>query len=156
MLIFAKSVHLPEAPRGWGGEADYIHIRRNCTLWFWQCKNFANSNCSSKTKQRERLMGCMIIYYPRWLRTIFSFIAKRVAYIYVHWRGAFGVARFDLSGNARAFLSWNEWQNWLHAFMCVYQPNAKLSCKGVSRHIIYYYGLTPNKGGFYKLPPKKI
>lgn len=29
-------------------------------------------------------------------------------------RGAFSVARFDLSGNAKAFLSWNEQQDWLH------------------------------------------
>jgi hypothetical protein len=26
----------------------------------------------------------------------------------LHWRGAFSVARFDLSGNARAFTVWNE------------------------------------------------
>ena len=37
--------------------------------------------------------------------------------IYSHLRGAFGVARFDLSGNARAFTVWNEWQNWLRAFL---------------------------------------
>ena len=30
--------------------------------------------------------------------------------IYLHLRGAFSVARFDLSGNARAFTVWNEWQ----------------------------------------------
>lgn len=28
----------------------YIHIRRNCTLWFWQCKNFANSQLLVKNK----------------------------------------------------------------------------------------------------------
>jgi len=26
----------------------------------------------------------------------------------------FGVARFDKSGNAKAFTQWNERQNWLH------------------------------------------
>ena len=37
-------------------------------------------------------------------------------------RGAFGVARFDNLGDARAFTAWNEWQNWLHVFMYIYQP----------------------------------
>lgn len=27
---------------------------------------------------------------------------------YIHIRGAFSVARFDLQGNAKAFESWNE------------------------------------------------
>lgn len=32
----------------------------------------------------------------------------RVLSIYVHRRGAFGVARFDNLGDARAFTLWNE------------------------------------------------
>jgi hypothetical protein len=28
--------------------------------------------------------------------------------IYLHWRGAFGVARFDNPGNAKAFTLWSE------------------------------------------------
>ena len=36
--------------------------------------------------------------------------------VYLHWRGAFGVARFDNQGNAKAFMAWNEWQDRLHAF----------------------------------------
>ena len=55
-------------------------IRRNCTLWFWRHKNFATSNWLSKTKQRERLMWC-IIYSPHWLRTILSFVVIRAFYI---------------------------------------------------------------------------
>ena len=34
---------------------------------------------------------------------------------------AFSVARFDLSGNAKAFLSWNEQQDWLHVFIYINQ-----------------------------------
>ena len=34
------------------------------------------------------------------------------------WR-CISVARFDLSGNAKAFLSWNEQQDWLHAFLFI-------------------------------------
>ena len=33
---------------------------------------------------------------------------QRVDSIYLHWRGAFSVARFDLSGNARAYIAWDE------------------------------------------------
>lgn len=29
-------------------------------------------------------------------------------YVYKHRRGAFDVARFDISGNARAYTKWNE------------------------------------------------
>ena len=47
----------------------YIYIkRRNWTLWFWRCKNFATSNCLSKTKQRGRPLGCIVS--PHWLLTI--------------------------------------------------------------------------------------
>ena len=33
---------------------------------------------------------------------------QRVDSIDLHWRGAFSVARFDLSGNARAYIAWDE------------------------------------------------
>ena len=33
-------------------------------------------------------------------------------------RGAFSVARFDISGNAKAFRAWNEQTGWLHVFVC--------------------------------------
>lgn len=68
--------------------------------------NFANSTVSQKQSNAERLMRC-IIYSPHWLRTILLFVVKS-AFIYLHWRGAFGVARFDLQGNAKAYRSWNE------------------------------------------------
>jgi len=46
----------------------------------------------------------MFIYNPHWL---FVFIAEREK-LYTHQRGAFGVARFDNLGNAKAFTQWNE------------------------------------------------
>ena len=51
-------------------------------------------------------MRC-IVYSPHWLRAILSFVVKSAS-IYVHRRGAFGVARFDNLGDARAFTAWNE------------------------------------------------
>ena len=59
----------------------YIHIRRNCTLWFWLVRTSQTLNCSSKTKQRERLMRC-IIYSPHWLRTVLLFVVKSAFYIF--------------------------------------------------------------------------
>ena len=59
----------------------YIHIRRNCTLWFWLVRTSQTLNCSSKTKQRERLMG-YIIYSPHWLQTILLFVVKSAFYIF--------------------------------------------------------------------------
>lgn len=58
----------------------YIHIRRNCTLWFWRSKNLAVRAKLSRTKQRERLMRC-IVYSPYWLRAILSFVVKSAFYI---------------------------------------------------------------------------
>ncbi|WP_236825090.1 hypothetical protein [Bacteroides zoogleoformans] len=51
-------------------------------------------------------MRC-IVYSPHWLWTIYRSLS-RVLSIYVHRRGAFGVARFDNLGDARAFTLWNE------------------------------------------------
>ena len=49
----------------------------------------------------ERLMGC-IVYNPHWLQTTMSFVVKMgELYTYII-RGAFGVARFDNPGNAKA------------------------------------------------------
>ena len=58
----------------------YIHIRRNCTLWFWRSKNLTVRAKLSRTKQRERLMRC-IVYSPHWLRAILSFVVKSAFYI---------------------------------------------------------------------------
>ena len=54
----------------------------------------------SRTKQQRTLHG---VYYIRsqCLQSIFRLLSRGYT-IYLHWRGAFGVARFDLSGNARA------------------------------------------------------
>ena len=53
-----------------------------------------------KQSNAERLMRC-IIYCPHWLRTFYRSLS-RVHSIYLHWRGAFGVARFGKLGDARA------------------------------------------------------
>ena len=50
-------------------------------------------------------------------------VVKVYVGIYIHHRGAFSVARFDEQGNARAFRMWNEWQDWLHVFVCVCSIN---------------------------------
>ena len=98
----------------------YIHIRRNCTLWFWLVRTSQTLNCSSKTKQRERLMRC-IIYSPHWLRTILSFVVMGVFYIFTLAWG-FRRCSFRRTGQCEGLNKWNEWQDWLHVFMYIYQP----------------------------------
>lgn len=76
----------------------------------------------SKTKQRGRPSG---MYHILPLLTFGDYAAKRDSdylYIYTH-RGAFCVARFYNSGNARAFLQWNEQQS--APRFCLYANNLK-------------------------------
>ena len=63
--------------------------------------------CKSKTKQQRTLHE--VYYIPLVVafgRLFARWQEERI--IYLHWRGAFGVARFDLQGNARAYGLWNE------------------------------------------------
>ena len=46
-----------------------------------------------------------------------NMLVGREEELYTHLRGAFSVARFDISGNARAFIQWNEQTGWLHVFI---------------------------------------
>ena len=52
-------------------------------------------------KVKSKCCGIKVIYSSYWLRTFYSSLS-RVHSIYLHWRGAFGVARFDKLGDARA------------------------------------------------------
>ena len=45
-------------------------------------------------------MRC-IVYSPHWLQSFHRLLSREFT-IYLHWRGAFGVARFDKLGDARA------------------------------------------------------
>ena len=59
--------------------------------------------------------------------------------IYLHRRGAFGVARFDNLGDARAFTLWNELQKRFRAFLFMYNSivlNAILEPDGFQEVLI--------------------
>ena len=58
---------------------------------------------------------CYMLYILAFTHVLLSFWM-----LHDIWR-CIGVARFDLSGNARAFIAWNEWQNRLRAFSYIYQ-----------------------------------
>ena len=60
--------------------------------------NLANSSTSQEQSSKERLMRC-IISSSYWLQTIFRLLSRGFIYT-LTW--GFCVARFDLSGNARA------------------------------------------------------
>ena len=93
---------------GGGKERTYIHKRRNCTLWFWRHKNFATSNWLSKTKQRERLMGCIIDSH-HWLRSIFSSVVKEDdLYIYTGVGLSALLVSTDMSNTNGMVRKWQE------------------------------------------------
>ena len=59
-----------------------------------------------KQSNGKRLMRCIL--YSRIGFRRFCRLLPRGRLVYLHWRGAFGVARFDNQGNAKAFMAWNE------------------------------------------------
>ena len=94
------SIPIPEAPmgRGW---ADIHMVKAFLYALVLTYRNLAvHDTICQKQSNAERLMRC-IIYCPHWLRTFYRSLS-RVHSIYLHWRGAFGVARFDKLGDARA------------------------------------------------------
>ena len=88
-----------KASMGRGGVDLHIGKRRFVRFGFdeLESRKFIDK---SRTKQLRTLHG---VYYIRsqCLQSIFRLLSRGYT-IYLHWRGAFGVARFDLSGNARA------------------------------------------------------
>ena len=89
---------------GWVGT--YIHKRRYWTLWFWRYKNFATSMDCQKQSNGNAPRGVLYVNPS----CILSARCMTGWIIYGHRRGAFGVARFNNPGNAKAFIAWNEWQ----------------------------------------------
>ena len=94
-----------------------IYIHKGVTVRFgFDGRRTSQTHRQVKNKATGTSHGVYYILYALiGLLCVFHSEARGVT-IYSHLRGAFSVARFDLSGNAKAFLSWNEQQNWLHAF----------------------------------------
>ena len=90
--------------RGW---ADIYLIKGVSGALVLTIRELRKLICQSRTKQQETSHGCVLytalIDFERFCRSL-----SRVLSIYVHRRGAFGVARFDNLGDARAFTAWNE------------------------------------------------
>ena len=111
------SCRKPDTGKSKGGI--HIHKRRNCTLWFWRLGTSQLQIDLSKTKQRGRPVGC--IYIVLWTFATTICCGKGFGYVgYIHHRGAFGVARFDKSGNSRAFRTWSERQVGSTFFLYMY------------------------------------
>ena len=80
-------------------------------------------------------MRC-IIYSPHWLQTTLSHIAKMgELYTYII-RGAFGVARFDNPGNAKALTRGTSDRTGSTFLICVYSTIFIISHIGVWWHLI--------------------
>ena len=61
----------------------YIHIRRNCTLWFWQCKNLAVRTKVVKNKATGTPHGVYCIQ-PSLASDVFMFVVDGGWTIYLH------------------------------------------------------------------------
>ena len=89
---------MPEAPmgRGW---ADIYMVKGVFVRFGFDAIRISQIQRQVKNQSnKERLMRC-IIYSPYWLQSFHRLLPRGFS-IYLHWRGAFGVARFALSGNA--------------------------------------------------------
>ena len=91
-IIFVTFIPIPKAPmgRGW---ADIYIVKGVSDALVLTIRELRKLICQSRTKQQGTFHGC-IVYSPYWLRTIPSFVVMG-AFIYLHWRGALGVARFE-------------------------------------------------------------
>ena len=84
--------------------------------------NFANSFVSQEQSNKKRLMGVYCIQPS--LASIASCIRCQAGVIiYLHIRGAFGVARFDKLGDARASTRGTSDKNRLRAFSYAFKPS---------------------------------
>ena len=118
------SIPIPEAPmgRGW---ADIHMVKAFLYAFVLTVRESRKFNCKSKTKQCRTSHGC-IVYSPHWLRLHFAFVAKRV-FIYLHIRGAFGVARFGLTGQCEGLRIVERVTDWLHVFLFCISANKKIT-----------------------------
>ena len=81
------------SPLGLWWENEHIHKKALLTLWFWRTKNLANSRTSQKQSNGNAPLG---VFYTIVCSYVISTCGNMV-FIYIS-RGAFSVARFDLSG----------------------------------------------------------
>ena len=123
-IIFVTSIPIPKAPmgRGW---ADIYIIKGVSDALVLTIRELRKLICQSRTKQQETSHGC-IVYSPYWLRTILLFAAKS-AFIYLHIRGAFGVARFGLTGQCEGLRIVERVTDWLHVLLFCIFANKKLT-----------------------------
>ena len=97
----------------WCGEVwgTYTYKRRNCTLWFWRSKNLASSNRLSKTKQRERSMGCLYT-------ALICLLGKGMLYISSAW--GFQRCSFRQSGQCEGLYTVERATRPAPRFLCLY------------------------------------
>ena len=100
-INFAQPILIPKASRGADGQT-YIHIRRNWRFGFDAVRISQIHYRLSKTKQRERLMGC-IVYSSHWLWTTTACPSQmRKWFIYLHHTWGFRRCSFRQSGQCES------------------------------------------------------
>ena len=79
----------------------YIHIRRNCTLWFWQCKNLAVRTKVVKNKATGTPHGVYCIQ-PSLASDVFMFVVDGGWTIYLHHTWGFRRCSFRQLGRCQS------------------------------------------------------
>ena len=79
----------------------YILVKAFLCALVLTCRNLAVHTQFVKNKVMQNV-SCGVLYTALIGFDRFFGCCQRVFFIYLHWRGAFGVARFDKLGDARA------------------------------------------------------
>ena len=118
MLLYLPYLTHAESPEG--GKRDKIHIQIKAylnALVLTMCE-LRNFSCLSRTKQRERPLGC-IIYSRHCLQAILSFVGNMAYYIFA---SAWGFRRcsFRQTGQCEGLHIVERASGWLHVlFLCI-------------------------------------
>ena len=106
--------------RGHSEEGMHTYLRRFLNALVLTCWNLANSNCLSKTKQRERPLGCITLC-P-------SFIGGTIIYT-SSW--GFQRCSFRQIGRCESLNTWNEHRTGSTFFVCMGESKTLLPSIGV-------------------------
>lgn len=123
-ITFVTSIPIPKAPmgRGW---ADIYIVKGVSDALVLTIRELRKLICQSRTKQQGTSHGC-IVYSPLLASVAFRIRCQERVFIYLHIRGAFGVARFGLTGQCEGLRIVERVTDWLHVLLFCIFANKKL------------------------------
>ena len=98
----------------------HIYIKGVTVRFGFDCVEFSQSSTISQEQSNGNAPWVYCIHSFQDAVSISMDGLYLMGWLYIHLRGAFSVARFDLSGNARSLTQWNEWQSGSTFLFCVW------------------------------------